>query len=129
MAEGWNIITRRSDSKGGPDLHGRFIVRIAEKETAVAMVESVMKDAMVLVDSEASPEALERYGVKPGKMLVLVDAPMTTKRPRDPNQLTKSIIDIATGEKPDRDPTPEERGKDPAAVALGKKGGKARADP
>jgi hypothetical protein len=27
---------------------------------------------------------------------------MTPKRPRDPNQLAKSIIDIATGEKPDR---------------------------
>jgi hypothetical protein len=53
---------------------------------------------------------------------------MTPKRPRDPNQLAKSIIDIATGEKPDRDPTPEEQGKDPAAVALGKKGGKARAE-
>ena len=50
------------------------------------------------------------------------------KRPRDPNQLAKSIIDIATGAKPNRDPTPEEQGKDPAAVALGKKGGKARAD-
>jgi hypothetical protein len=49
------------------------------------------------------------------------------KRPRDPNQLAKSIIDIATGQKPDRDPTPEEQGKDPAAVAMGKKGGKARA--
>jgi hypothetical protein len=53
---------------------------------------------------------------------------MTPKRPRDPNQLAKSIIDIATGQKPDRDPTPEEQGKDPAAVALGKKGGRARAD-
>jgi hypothetical protein len=53
---------------------------------------------------------------------------MTPKRPRDPNQLAKSMIDIATGQKPDRDPTPEEQGKDPAAVALGKKGGKARAD-
>jgi hypothetical protein len=50
------------------------------------------------------------------------------KRPRDPNQLAKSIIDIATGQKPNRDPTPEEQGKDPGAVALGKKGGKARAD-
>ena len=50
------------------------------------------------------------------------------KRPRDPNQLAKSIIDIATGQAPDRDPTPEEQGKDPAAVAMGKKGGKARAD-
>lgn len=53
---------------------------------------------------------------------------MTPKRPRDPNQLAKSIIDIATGQKLDRDPTPEEQGKDPAAVALGKKGGRARAD-
>ncbi len=49
------------------------------------------------------------------------------KRPRDPNQLAKSIIGIATGEIPDRDPTPEEQGKDAAAVALGRKGGKARA--
>ena len=53
---------------------------------------------------------------------------MAPKRPRDPNQLAKSIIDIATGQKPDRDPTPEEQGKDPAAVAMGKKGGRARAD-
>jgi len=56
---------------------------------------------------------------------------MTPKRPRDPNQLAKSIIDIATGQKPDRDPTPEEQGKDPAAVRRGKlgglKGGKVRA--
>lgn len=49
------------------------------------------------------------------------------KRPRDPNQLAKFIVDIATGQVEDREPTPEERGKDPAAVALGRKGGKARA--
>src|SRR5215211_4097726 len=45
------------------------------------------------------------------------------KRPRDPNQLAKMIVDIASGEVEDRDPTPEEQGKDPAAVALGRKGG------
>jgi hypothetical protein len=45
------------------------------------------------------------------------------KRPRDPNQLGKLMIDIATGEVEDRDPTPEEQGKDPAAVALGRRGG------
>jgi len=50
------------------------------------------------------------------------------KRPRDPNQLAKSIIGIATGEIEDREPTPEEQGKNPAAVALGKKGGKARSE-
>ncbi|MEQ9491668.1 MAG: histone H1 [Alphaproteobacteria bacterium] len=45
------------------------------------------------------------------------------KRPRDPNQLAKMITDIATGEVEDRNPTPEEQGKDPHAVALGQKGG------
>jgi hypothetical protein len=49
------------------------------------------------------------------------------RRPRDPNQLGKLVIDIATGAVEDRPPSPEERGKDPAAVALGQKGGKARA--
>lgn len=54
------------------------------------------------------------------------------KRPRDPNQLAKLIVDIATGQVQDYEPTPEEQGKNPAAVALGRlggiKGGKARAD-
>jgi hypothetical protein len=49
------------------------------------------------------------------------------KRPRDPSQLAKLIVDIAAGEVEDRPPTPEEQGKDPAAVAMGKKGGAARA--
>jgi hypothetical protein len=52
------------------------------------------------------------------------------KRPRDPNQLAKSIVDIATGQVEDIDDPPES-GKNPAAVALGRlgglKGGKARA--
>ena len=42
------------------------------------------------------------------------------KRPRDPNQLGKLIVDIATGEAED---APKGDGKDPAAVALGRKGG------
>jgi len=49
------------------------------------------------------------------------------RRPRDPAQLAKLIVDIATGVVEDREPTPEEQGKNPAAVALGKKGGTARA--
>lgn len=47
------------------------------------------------------------------------------KRPRDVNSLAKMIVDEATGD----EPKPE---KDPAAVALGRKGGlkggRARAD-
>lgn len=58
--------------------------------------------------------------------------PSHRKRPRDPAQLAKLIVDIATGEVEDRKPTPEEQGKDPAAVKRGRlgglKGGKARAD-
>ena len=50
------------------------------------------------------------------------------KRPRDVSQRAKLIVDIAAGEVEDRDP---DEGKNPAAVELGrlggKKGGKARA--
>ena len=45
------------------------------------------------------------------------------KRPRDLNQWAKRMVDIATGEASDREPTPEEQGKDMAAVARGRKGG------
>ena len=50
------------------------------------------------------------------------------KRPRDVNELARVIVDEATGNLPMADPGD---GKDPAAVALGRrgglKGGKARA--
>jgi hypothetical protein len=50
------------------------------------------------------------------------------KRPIDPNELAKRLVDEATGEQPKYDP---DEGKDPAAVDLGRrgglKGGKARA--
>lgn len=49
------------------------------------------------------------------------------KRPRDPNQLGKLIVDLSVGEADDSQNLPDESGKDPAAVALGKKGGAARA--
>ena len=48
--------------------------------------------------------------------------------PRDPNQLAKAVVDFATRQ---REPDPEPRPKNPAAVALGRlgglAGGKARA--
>ena len=49
------------------------------------------------------------------------------KRPRDLNQWAKRMTDIVSGEVEDREPTPEEQGKDPAA-ALGQKGRRARAE-
>jgi len=42
------------------------------------------------------------------------------KRPRDVNELARRLVDEATGEAPPLDP---DEGKDPAAVALGRKGG------
>ncbi len=45
-------------------------------------------------------------------------------RPRDTNQLAKSIVDLATGQP--HDPNPTQDGKNPAAVALGKLGGQKR---
>lgn len=53
------------------------------------------------------------------------------KRPRDANQLAKSVVDIATGESVPSGKTNKESDKNQAAVELGrlggKKGGKARA--
>lgn len=53
----------------------------------------------------------------------------SSKRPRDVNSLAKLLVDMATGDAP-ADSTVD--GKNPAAVALGRKGGlkggKARAE-
>lgn len=49
---------------------------------------------------------------------------MKPKRPRDSNQLAKIIVGLSTGEAQEKDPY---EGKNPAAVALGRQGGKARA--
>lgn len=53
------------------------------------------------------------------------------KRPPDPNQLGKLVVDLATGHREDRKATPEQEGKAAHAVELGRiggfKGGGARA--
>jgi hypothetical protein len=46
--------------------------------------------------------------------------PKRSRMPRDPNQRAKAVVDFATGQ---REPDPPARVKDPAAVALGRKGG------
>ena len=43
-------------------------------------------------------------------------------RPRDANQLAKSIVDLATGSEGEHQP--EQPGKNPAAVAVGRLGGR-----
>ena len=52
---------------------------------------------------------------------MLVSMPKRSRKPRDLNALAASIVQDATDES---QPEPEpESGKDPAAVALGRKGG------
>jgi hypothetical protein len=55
--------------------------------------------------------------------IILRMAERRLKRPRDPAQLAKLIVDIATGEVEDR----VDDGRDAGAAALGRKGSKARA--
>jgi hypothetical protein len=54
--------------------------------------------------------------------------PKGERRPADVIGNAVHVMRVLTGEIEDTIPTPESEGKDPAAVALGRKGGKARAD-
>jgi hypothetical protein len=49
--------------------------------------------------------------------------PYGRKCPRDTNPLATLMVDMLTGQLEDRELTPEEQGKDPAAVALGRRAG------
>jgi hypothetical protein len=53
--------------------------------------------------------------------------PKGEKRPADVIGNAVKVMRIATGEEPEDYGAAESEGKDPAAVALGRKGGKARA--
>jgi hypothetical protein len=54
--------------------------------------------------------------------------PKGERRPADVIGNTVHVMRIATRQITDDVPPPKEEGKDPAAVALGRKGGKARAE-
>src|SRR5215210_5343578 len=54
--------------------------------------------------------------------------PKGERRPADAIGAAVMIAKIATGEIKEDVPTPESEGKNPAAVALGRMGGKARAE-
>jgi hypothetical protein len=53
--------------------------------------------------------------------------PKGERRPRDVIGNAVRVMRIATGQITEDIPTPEDEGKDPAAVALGRRGGAARA--
>jgi hypothetical protein len=106
-----------------------FDVAIFEPSKAIEAVKLACgaSSSAVAIKTHLSHGALALMRLKQGELRMRKGF----KRPRDINQLAKRIVDIATGEEEDRQPTPEEEGKDPAAVSLGRrgglKGGKARA--
>jgi hypothetical protein len=59
---------------------------------------------------------------------MMPSGPKGEKRPADVIGAAIMVGRIATGEIEEGDGAPPDDGKDPAAVALGRKGGKARAD-
>jgi hypothetical protein len=66
--------------------------------------------------------------VKHGAYMEMPNGPRGEKRHADVNRNAVLIAKIATGEIDDDLPTAESEGKNPAAVALGRMGGKARAE-
>jgi hypothetical protein len=65
---------------------------------------------------------------KQRKVATMPRGPKGERRPADVNKNAVLIARIATGEATDDVPTPESEGKNAAAVALGRMGGKARAE-
>jgi hypothetical protein len=65
---------------------------------------------------------------KQRKVVMMPRGPKGEHRPADVIGNAVKVMRIATGEEPeDYGASPESEGKDPAAVALGRKGGQARA--
>lgn len=73
---------------------------------------------------DADPKAIARWDTEGGAP-ASGDQSTTRRpiRPRDPNQLAKFIVDVASGEVEDRESASEEQEKDASAVALGRRGG------
>ena len=74
MAEGWYVTTTRPDPKGGPDLQGRFLVRVSDRRAAILIMSSKYPDALIMADQEATLEQLDKYGVRSGEVANLWEA-------------------------------------------------------
>jgi hypothetical protein len=94
--------------------------RAARLPSLLAVAALRLRDAPPKAESRARPSLWPSRVVRcsSGTMIVMPDR--SSKRPRDPNALAKQLVDEATGDAPKFDP---DAGKDPAAVALGRKGG------
>jgi|HubBroStandDraft_2_1064218.scaffolds.fasta_scaffold1197899_2 hypothetical protein len=67
MAQGWKFRTKRPNPKGGPDLQGMIVVRVADQLGARLVAADKLPDATI------SAEFLEQYDIKPGQTLILIE--------------------------------------------------------
>jgi len=108
MAKVWKITTYEEHMKGGPPQKQYFLVAMSDQFAAMSALRKrpTLRDADLTVVGEASD--VEWLDVNDGEMFCVVPIFMTRsyKRPRDPAQLAKLMIDNASGEVEDR---PSER--------------------
>ena len=111
---GWLITVDRTDG-AAPAVYN---VAIREERLAIEAVRRLLPDpksATVKIKSKLTLPLFESLKMKPGDVML----GSRKKRPRDANQLAKSIVENATGEAEGRAPTPQDQGKDPKpALAL-----------
>ena len=119
----WKITALIECLDGGPPIKEYFLVAAPHGYAAIAALRknfSYLLDTQCDVIGEVAPAFLDWLDFGDNKvyrvMAETYDIP--PKRTKDPNQLVKSIIDNATVQKPDRDPTREEQGNDAAAVSA-----------
>jgi hypothetical protein len=73
MAKGWKIVTVMPNPEGATPLQEWSLVAVPDKGQAVRAIKARHPHAAVRVDSEADAELLAKYGVRDGKIFVLVE--------------------------------------------------------
>jgi hypothetical protein len=73
MARGWLISAVSPDSGAGPSLCVRFLVAIRDQDVARRAIEAWYPGSEVIVEGEASAEAIARHRVKDGTIFMLDD--------------------------------------------------------
>ena len=74
MAKGWKIVTVLPNPGGAlPIIQEWSLVAIPDKGEAIRAIKARHPHAAIRVDSEANAELLAKYGVRDGKIFVLVE--------------------------------------------------------
>jgi hypothetical protein len=119
MKKLWKIIARIPALDDAPECRQYFIVRATDRPSAIA---TLRKARTEFFDTPAklrgSRSGLPRLTpARQGRVFNPGGVMGHPKRQRDPNQFAKSIIDIATGERPDARTSGDVR----CSVAIGDK--------